>query len=227
MSNITRILLVDDHLLFREGVKRILDHEPFFEVVGVGKDGNEAISLVESLNPDLVIMDINMPNLNGIDAVKKIVPFNPKAKVLMLSSSTGESNVIDSLKSGASGYLWKGMSSSELIDAIKIVIKCGHYLHPNVTGVVIKEMVENKGRFKENEHITPLHILTRREIDVLQLLAQGCSNRTIAKKLVISENTVKNHISNIIEKMQVQDRTQAVLFAISKNWVMVHKEEDH
>ncbi|CAH0344861.1 response regulator transcription factor [Bacillus sp. CECT 9360] len=224
----TNIVIIDDHQLFREGVKRILDFESSFQVVAEGDDGSEAMDLVEQNNPDVVIMDINMPNINGVEATKMLVERHPETKVIILSIHDDENYVQHALKTGASGYLLKEMDADALIEAVKVVADGGSYLHPRVTHNLVREYRrlasdENSGgdSLKTPEIRRPLHLLTRRECEVLQLLADGKSNRGIGDSLYISEKTVKNHVSNILQKMNVNDRTQAVVMAIKNGWVEV------
>lgn len=227
-----RLLLIDDHQLFREGVKRILEMEPNFEVVAEGEDGRDAVALVEKYQPDVVLMDINMPDVNGVEATKDLIGRFPDVKILILSIHDDESYVTHVLKTGASGYLLKEMDADALIDAVKVVGSGGAYIHPKVTHNLIKEYrrlavdknnEENNAEigYKEVEYRKPLHILTRRECEVLQLMTDGYSNRMIGEALYISEKTVKNHVSNILQKMNVNDRTQAVVESIKKGWVKV------
>lgn len=227
-----KLVLIDDHQLFREGVKRILNMEDNFEVVGEGDDGEQAITLVEEKEPDVVLMDINMPNVNGVEATRQLLDRFPKVKVLILSIHDDETYVTHVLKSGASGYLLKEMDADALIEAVKVVGSGGAYIHPKVTQNLIKEyrrlalgtedeMEPEEIGYREVEYRKPLHILTRRECEVLQLMTDGYSNRMIGEALYISEKTVKNHVSNILQKMNVNDRTQAVVEAIKKGWVKV------
>lgn len=220
-----KIVLIDDHVLFREGLRRILDFEKNFEVVAEGSDGKEAVALVEKHKPDIVLMDINMPNVNGVEATKKLFNAYPDVRVLILSIHDDENYVTHALKSGAQGYLLKDMDSESLIEAIKIVSDGGSYLHPKVTHNLVKEFQRLSHGDKEDveriEYRKPLHLLTRRECEVLQLLTDGKSNRGISETLYISEKTVKNHVSNILQKMNVNDRTQAVVLAIRKGWVEI------
>ncbi|GAA0484906.1 response regulator transcription factor [Virgibacillus sp. MSP4-1] len=222
-----RIVLIDDHKLFREGIKRILDFEEDFEVVAEGDDGNQSIDLVRTYHPDVVLMDINMPSINGVEATKNLVNQFPDLKVIILSIHDDENYVTHALKTGAQGYLLKEMETDELIDAIKVVYNGGSYLHPKITHNLVKEYRRlangNNGAnaLKRAEHRKPLHLLTRRECEVLQLLADGKSNRGVAESLYISEKTVKNHVSNILQKMDANDRTQAVVQAIKNGWVEV------
>ena len=225
-----RIVIIDDHQLFREGVKRILALENNFEVVADGEDGEEAVSLVRQHSPDVILMDINMPKLNGVEATRDLVKAFPHVKVLILSIHDDETYVTHVLKTGASGYLLKEMDAEALIEAVKVVASGGAYIHPKVTHNLIKEYRrlakedeehEESIGFREVEYRKPLHILTRRECEVLQLMTDGQSNRAIGETLYISEKTVKNHVSNILQKMNVNGRTQAVVEAIKKGYVVV------
>ncbi|MEC3650029.1 two-component system response regulator DegU [Bacillus subtilis] len=221
------IVIIDDHQLFREGVKRILDFEPTFEVVAEGDDGDEAARIVEHYHPDVVIMDINMPNVNGVEATKQLVELYPESKVIILSIHDDENYVTHALKTGARGYLLKEMDADTLIEAVKVVAEGGSYLHPKVTHNLVNEFrrLATSGVSAHPQHEVypeirrPLHILTRWECEVLQMLADGKSNRGIGESLFISEKTVKNHVSNILQKMNVNDRTQAVVVAIKNGWV--------
>ncbi|AMX85165.1 two-component system response regulator [Geobacillus subterraneus] len=222
----TRIAIIDDHQLFREGIKRILEFEGDFEVVAEGSDGCEALSIVEEHRPDLVLMDINMPDTNGVEATKQLIEAYPDTKVVVLSIHDDENYVMRALQTGATGYLLKEMDADTLIEAVKIVAEGGSYLHPKVTHNLIREYrrltSERGGGVAVKQEVRrPLHLLTRRECEVLQLLADGKSNRAIGETLYISEKTVKNHVSSILQKLNVNDRTQAVVVAIKNGWVEV------
>ena len=221
-----RIILIDDHKLFREGVKRILEFEPRFEVVAEGDDGTDAIELVQENDPDIVLMDINMPVQNGVEATADLIKKFPELKVIILSIHDDESYVTHALKTGALGYLLKEMDADSLVEAIKVVNEGGSYLHPKVTKNLVHDYrrlanEESAGTPINETYSQPLHILTRRECQVLQLLAEGKSNRAVSEALYISEKTVKNHVSNILQKLNVNDRTQAVVMAIKNAWVKV------
>jgi DNA-binding NarL/FixJ family response regulator len=225
-----RVLLADDHQLFREGLKRILLMEnERIDVIGECADGGEAVALAEKLKPDVILMDINMPVLNGVGALKAIQSKNDEAKVVILSIHDHEGYISETLSSGASGYLLKDMEAEDLVEAIEVVSKGGAYVHPKVLGKVLMEF----RRLHEERHADPLNIftgkgalideaervslfsqLTKRETEVLRLLVEGNSNRAIAQRLYISEKTVKNHMSSILQKLNVDDRTQAVILAI-------------
>ncbi|MGC5324894.1 response regulator [Brevibacillus sp. SYSU BS000544] len=224
------IVLVDDHQLFREGVKRILEMEEGLTVVGEGADGEDAPRLAEELAPDIVLMDINMPNVNGATAAEEVIAVSPKTRVIILSIHDDEGYVYRTLRSGASGYLLKEMETADLVEAVRVVARGGAYIHPKVTGKLIDEF----RRLSEQEELMerPVSIenssmmnsaiiesLTRREREVLQLMAEGKSNRMIGDFLYISEKTVKNHVSSILQKLDVQDRTQAVVISIKNGWV--------
>jgi len=223
---VTKIIIIDDHQLFREGVKRILEFEESFEVVAEGDDGSDIICLYKEHMPDVVLMDINMPGKNGVEATADLIKEFPDAKVIMLSIHDDESYVTHALKSGALGYMLKEMDADEIVEAIKVVANGGSYLHPKVTKNLVAEFRrlsehENKGSFHQTEVRRPFHLLTKRECEVLQLLTDGQSNRAIGETLFISEKTVKNHVSSILQKMNVNDRTQAVVTAIKNGWVEV------
>ncbi|HLR70541.1 MAG TPA: response regulator transcription factor [Pseudogracilibacillus sp.] len=226
-QDVITIALIDDHKLFREGVKRILSFEPMFEVVAEADDGLEAKEIVDEHQPDIVLMDINMPEMNGIEATKELLQNNDELKIIILSIHEDESYVTHALQTGAQGYLLKEMDTESLMEAIKVVYEGGSYLHPKVTHNLVHEyrkLVKTKEKninSNEIEYRKPLHLLTKRECQVLQLLSEGQSNRKIAETLVISEKTVKNHVSNILQKMDVNDRTQAVVTAIRNGWVEV------
>ncbi len=226
-NEVISIALIDDHKLFREGVKRILSFDPEFDVVAEADDGREANGIVETYNPDIVLMDINMPEVNGIEATKNLLEDNPDVKVIILSIHDDENYVSHALQTGAQGYLLKEMDTESLMEAIRVVYNGGSYLHPKVTHNLVEEYrklvdyQDTSNGVVEIEHRKPLHLLTKRECQVLQLLSEGQSNRSISSSLVISEKTVKNHVSNILQKMNVNDRTQAVVMAIRNGWVEV------
>jgi len=227
MEEVINIVLIDDHKLFREGIKKILDFEQEFRIVAEGDDGSEALELVKQHEPDIVLMDINMPEMNGVEATAKLIEQYPNVHVIILSIHDDESYVSHALKTGARGYLLKEMDSDSLIEAIKVVHEGGSYLHPKVTHNLVQEF-RRLSREKDSlapehriEYKKPLHILTKRECQVIQLMAEGNSNRAISEKLYISEKTVKNHVSNILQKLKVKDRTQAVVKAIRNGWVEV------
>lgn len=229
--NKIRIMIADDHQLFREGIKRIINLENDMEVISECSDGETVISKYDGVLPDVILMDINMPHMNGVEATKKVKKIYPEAKIIILSIHDDEGYVLETLRSGASGYLLKDMEAEALTEAIRVVASGQAYIHPQVTGKVIEEyrrlsVMEQTSEYSEqpiffDQAVDWRSILTRREIEVLQMLAEGNSNRTIGEKLFISEKTVKNHVSSILQKMNVQDRTQAVIAAIKNGWVTI------
>mgnify|MGYP001954372691 FL=1 len=228
-----RIVIADDHQLFREGVKRILNMEEDLDVVGECGNGIQVLELCNQLRPDIVLMDINMPVENGVVATEKLREFFPEVKVIVLSIHDDESYVFETLRKGASGYLLKDMEPESLISAIRSVVAGHAYIHPKVTGKLINQLRRMTYLDEVNEaadgatmkeaNVKYVHTnnspLTRREAEVLRLMAEGKSNRAIGEHLFISEKTVKNHVSSILQKMEVDDRTQAVIIAIKNGWV--------
>ncbi|RAV17389.1 response regulator [Paenibacillus contaminans] len=228
-----KLVLADDHQLFREGVKRIINMEQGLEVVGECGDGIQVIELCNELKPDIVLMDINMPVENGVVATEKLKEFFPETKVIILSIHDDESYVFETLRKGASGYLLKDMEAESLINAIHSVVAGHAYIHPKVTGKLINQLrrmtyldevgVAASGTAVKEAGVKFVHSsnnpLTRREAEVLRLMAEGKSNKGIGEFLFISEKTVKNHVSSILQKMEVDDRTQAVIIAIKNGWV--------
>lgn len=226
MEKKIRILLVDDHQLFREGVKRILEMEESMTVIGESANGYDAIRLARELSPDIILMDINMPKMNGVEATARLKKAGVDARVIILSIHDDENYVRETLRNGADGYLLKEMDTDALIEAVQTVSNGQCYIHPKVTGKVIDEfrrLAQEACEPDEGECVFDSHYeaLTRRELEVLQLMAEGKSNRTIGQELFISEKTVKNHVSSILQKLNVQDRTQAVVLAIKNRWVKI------
>lgn len=232
MDRVISVVIVDDHQLFREGIKRILEMEPTFEVVGVGSNGEEACQLAESLKPDVFLMDINMPVMNGVEATERIKSISPESKIIILSIHDDENYVSQVIASGASGYLLKEMDSDAMIEAVQVVAGGAAYIHPKVTGKLINEY-RRLSTLQEEADVAQVEIcdeaaqsrfssLTPREKEVLQLMAEGRSNKGIGDTLFISEKTVKNHVSSILQKLVVQDRTQAVVISIKNGWVKLN-----
>ncbi|MBD0384190.1 response regulator [Paenibacillus sedimenti] len=228
-----RIVIADDHQLFREGVKRIINMEDDMEVIGECGDGIQVIELCNQITPDIVLMDINMPLENGVIATERLKLIFPDIKVIILSIHDDESYVFETLRKGASGYLLKDMEAESLINAIRSVVAGHAYIHPKVTGKLINQLrrmtylddvgVVGPGQGVKDAGLKYIHNanspLTKREAEVLRLMAEGKSNKLIGEFLYISEKTVKNHVSSILQKMEVDDRTQAVIIAIKNGWV--------
>ncbi|MDF2649704.1 MAG: DegU [Paenibacillus sp.] len=227
------IVIADDHQLFREGVKRIINMEDDMEVIGECGDGIQVIELCNQITPDIVLMDINMPLENGVVATERLKLIFPDIKVIILSIHDDESYVFETLRKGASGYLLKDMEAESLINAIRSVVAGHAYIHPKVTGKLINQLrrmtylddvgVVGSGQGVKDSALKYIHNanspLTKREAEVLRLMAEGKSNKLIGEFLYISEKTVKNHVSSILQKMEVDDRTQAVIIAIKNGWV--------
>lgn len=228
-KDVITVSLIDSHKLFREGIKSILNLESSFKVIAEADDGRQANDIVVQYQPDVLLMDMDMEDMNGIEATKEILENNPTIKIGILSVENSEEAVVEAIQAGVKGYLLKEMDTDSLKKAISIISDGGAYLHPKVTKYIVNhyqkitnETMSNNELFNI-EYRKPLHILTRRECQVLQLLSEGESNRQISKSLVISEKTVKNHVSNILQKMDVEDRTKAVIMAIRNGWVEIFK----
>lgn len=208
-----RVIIVDDHALIREGIKRLLDLEEGIEIVAVAQDGEEALEKIAKHKPDAVLLDINMPKMNGIECLKEIKSKHPKTKVIMLTIHEDSEYLIRTINIGAEGYVLKDADVSSLVKAIEKVVSGDIYIHPTLSGVLVKAY-KRKEDDNEEELIAGL---TRREYEVISLISKGLNNKEIGQELFISEKTVKNHVSNIFKKINVNDRTQAALFAIKNN----------
>ena len=211
-----RILIADDHAVVREGTRRILEQEPDMEVVGEAGDGEEAVNLATSLKPDVVIMDISMPKMDGIEATRLIKAACPSITVLALSAYDDDQFVFSLLEAGAAGYLLKSVRSRELVDAIRAVYSGESVLHPSIARKVLNRFVSASGK-PEGKEISGM--LSDREMEVLKLAAKGLSNQDIAEKLCLSIRTVQGHLGHIFNKLQVGSRTEAVVRALKEGWV--------
>jgi DNA-binding NarL/FixJ family response regulator len=208
-----RVLIADDHALFRRGLQMVLEDEADLEVVGEAGDGAEAVSKAMELMPDVVLMDVRMPKHSGIEATAQIKDSLPHVKILMLTISDEEADLYDAIKAGASGYLLKEISIEEVAEAIRSVWAGQSRLSPSMASKLLSEFQAMSKRAEEPaEPRVPR--LTEREMEVLRLVAQGMNNRDISKDLFISENTVKNHIRNILEKLHLHSRMEAVVYAV-------------
>ncbi len=203
-----RVLVVDDHPVVREGICSLLETKPDIEVVGEASNGREAVTRAEALKPDVILMDIMMPDMDGIQAIKEIVPRLEKVSILVLTSFAGDNNVFPALKAGAAGYLLKDSGPRELVEAVRQVHRGESSLHPVIARRVLQELLRPSDRPEPPEQ------LTERELEVLKLLGQGKLNHEIAAELVISDATVRTHVSNILAKLQLASRTQAALYAV-------------
>lgn len=217
MSKI-RVLIADDHQVVREGLSAILKTKEDIEVVGLARDGAEAVDMTRTLLPDVVLMDISMPRMNGVEATREIKKENPHIGIVVLTMYAEEEYIFDLVKSGATGYLLKDADSAQIVKAIRAVAEGESLIHPSVASKILNEfslLAEGKG--KKSGKLE--HDLTDREITVLKLVAEGKTNKEIANVLDLSEKTVKNHVRNIFHKLHVYDRTQAAIHAIRKGLI--------
>jgi len=212
-----RVLLADDHILVREGTRQILEREPDLHVVAEAGDGREAIDLVKREQPDVVIMDISMPVMNGIEATKGIKEIAPKTAVLVLTAYDDDQYVFAILEAGAAGFLLKNARGSSLIDAVRRVARGESVLHPAIAQKVLRRVT----RKEPEEDEIAADSLTERELEVLKLAARGLSNREIADDLVVSPRTVQSHMANIFGKLQVGSRTEAVMVGLRRGWLQL------
>ncbi|RKD33152.1 response regulator [Thermohalobacter berrensis] len=206
------VLIADDHSLVREGLEQILSLEKDIEVIGQASNGNEAIEKTLELKPDLVLLDINMPELNGIETLRRLKDMGIDSKIVMLTIHDDREYLFETVNIGADGYVLKDSDSDSLVKAIKDVYSGKSYIEPSLASLLVKEF-NSRDRAKESTR----DLLTKREYEVLTLIAEGLNNREIAQRLFISEKTVKNHVSNIFKKINVSDRIQAAIYAYKNN----------
>jgi NarL family two-component system response regulator LiaR len=208
MTALIRILLVDDHIIVRKGIVALLATEPDIQVMGEASNGEEAVVQFTALHPDVILMDLVMPKMDGIEAIRQITTLQPSARILVLTSFTADDKVLPAIKAGALGYLLKDSSPEDLIHAIRQVYQGESWLHPAIARKLLHEITHPASRPPTPDP------LTEREVDVLQLIAQGMSNREISVKLVLSETTVRTHVSSLLAKLHLASRTQAALYAL-------------
>jgi len=209
------VVIADDHALFRRGLTMVLESEPDIDVVGEANDGHEVVDMAQKTMPDLVLMDVRMPGRGGIDAAQAIKDAVPHTKILMLTISDEEEDLYDAIKAGASGYLLKEISIEEVGDAVESVMAGNSLITPSMAAKLLTEF--NVLAKQAETRTTSPPRLTERELQVLRLIATGMSNREIAGELMISENTVKNHVRNILEKLHLHSRVEAVMYALREN----------
>ena len=215
-----RVLVCDDHAQDRRGLQLVLDQEPDLELVGEASDGVEVVQRAQELMPDVILMDVRMPKRSGIEAASDIRDLLPHVKILMLTISDEEADLYEAIKAGASGYLLKEIPIEEVADAIRSVWAGQSRISPSMASKLLTEFAAISKASEEKPQIaTPK--LTDREMEVLQLVAQGLNNRDIAKQLFISENTVKNHIRNILEKLHLHSRMEAVVYAVREKMIEI------
>jgi DNA-binding NarL/FixJ family response regulator len=205
-----KVIICDDQAIVRDGLELLLKLEKDIDVVGLAQDGAEAVDLVAKTSPDLVLMDLKMPGMNGVEATRKICTLYPNTKVLVLTTFDNDEWVFDAIRAGASGYLMKDTPRGKVIEAVRGTLMGKSYVDPLVAGKLLDRVAS-----KQEQPATVITArLTNREVEVLRLLAQGLSNAEIAEKLHLSEGTVRNHVSSIFSKLDVSDRTQAAILAI-------------
>jgi len=208
MSESIRILIVDDHAIVREGQRALIDTEPGMELVGEAADGVQAVEMARSLQPDVILLDLLMPRKGGIEAAREIKEENPTARILVLTSFADDQKVYAAIKAGALGYLLKDASPQELLAAIREVYRGEPSMSPLIAQKLMRELVRSSSQPPTEQ------ALTEREVEILTLVAQGLPNQEIAETLVISERTVRTHVSNILSKLHLANRTQAALYAL-------------
>ncbi|MFJ8131489.1 response regulator [Streptomyces hydrogenans] len=216
-----KVLIVDDQIMVREGFSVLLGAMPDIEVVGEAVNGREAVAQVAALRPDVVLMDIRMPELNGIDATREIVAADADAKVLVLTTFDLDEYVYQALRAGASGFLLKDASARQLAEGVRVVAAGEALLAPTVTKRLITEFAKSADTAPKAPAVAQIGELTERETEVLVLIAQGLSNQEIAGHLVVAESTIKTHVSRILVKLGLRDRTQAAVFAYEARLVRV------
>ena len=214
MNNPITVLLVDDHKLVRQGVRAFLEAHAEFLVVGEAESGAEAVKLAEQHIPDVVLMDLIMPEMDGVEATRQVKNISPRSQIVVLTSYHEDEHIFPALEAGATSYLLKDIDMEELAEAIRRAARGEVTLHPRVAARILQELHGTK-----RDEINPFTELTKREMEVLKLIANGLSNAEIADQLVISDHTVKGHVSNIFSKLHLADRTQAAVYAWQKGVV--------
>jgi DNA-binding NarL/FixJ family response regulator len=215
-----RTMIVDDHALFRRGLEMVLEEEQDIELVGQASDGAEAVEKAAESLPDVVLMDIRMPRSSGIEACRAMKEAAPSAKIVILTISDEEEDLFEAIRAGASGYLLKDIPLDEVADAVRAVHGGQSLINPSMAGKLLTEFATLAKRDdEERAQEVPAPRLTEREMQVLKLMARGMNNRDIAKELFISENTVKNHVRNILEKLQIHSRMEAVMIAVREKLI--------
>ena len=220
-----RIVVADDQQVVREGFASLLETQPDFTVVGMASDGAEAVRICREKRPDVVVMDVRMPNMNGIEATKQLTSSGADApRILILTTFDLDEYVYDALRAGASGFLLKDVTAERLFDAVRVIARGDALLAPGITRRLIGEFARLRHK-PEGPSPAQLAALTPRETEVLRLVAQGLSNQEIAARLVVAEETVKTHVSRVLNKLGLRDRTQAVVTAYESGLVVRHSRE--
>jgi NarL family two-component system response regulator LiaR len=218
-GKVIRVLIADDHGIVRKGIRALLATEPGIVVAGEAADGQQAVARTLQLGPDVVLMDLVMPGIDGLEATEQIIAQRPDTRILVLTSFAGDDKVFPAIRAGALGYLLKDSGPEQLVQAIQQVYRGESSLHPSVARKLLRELAEPGQRTAGAE------TLTAREVEVLQLVAEGDSNREIAERLTISEATVRTHVSNILAKLNLGSRTQAALYALRTGIASLNGDE--
>jgi len=220
-ADIIRVLIADDQALFRRGLCVVLGTETHIDVVGEAENGEDAVAKAALLAPDVVLMDVRMPRLNGIEAARRIRDLSPSTRIIMLTVSDEEDDLYEAIKAGANGYLLKEISVEEVAEAIMAVVQGQSLISPSMASKLLSEFNSLAKKAAERQQF-PHPALTTRELEVLKLVAKGMSNREVAEGLFISENTVKNHVRNILEKLHLHSRMEAVVYAVREKLLDIH-----
>lgn len=221
-----RVLLAEDHALVRQGIRELLQREEDIEIVGEVGDGEEAVQLAERLEPDVILMDISMPKLDGIAATRLIKGSHPYISILVLTAYDNEEFIFALLEAGAAGYLLKNVQSRQLINAIRAVYDGESVLHPDIAKKVLSRLSLGRGKRPGQGKQEKEKLLTERELEVLGLGAEGLANKQIAAELFLGERTVQTHWRNIFNKLGISSRTEAIVRGLSKGWITMRQEEE-
>lgn len=224
-----KLMIADDHVLLRQGIRNVLELDAELQVIGEAADGEDAIEKVETLHPDVVLLDLNMPKMNGIEVARWVKKKHPEVQIVVLTIHDDESYMFEVIRAGALGYLLKDVDPKMLVHAIHTVAQGKSFIYPTLSGRLLGEFVrlsDMKVKFQPGCFKSPVARLTIREMDILKLLVCGLTNQEIATRLFLSEKTIKNHLTSVFRKFAVSDRTQAALYAIKHNIVGEPKLSD-
>ncbi|AQX73090.1 response regulator transcription factor [Dehalococcoides mccartyi] len=217
-TQMIKVLLADDHVIVREGTRELIQRESGMMVVGEASDGVEAVEMSMKVHPDVVVMDIAMPRLNGIEATKQIKQLLPTTAILILTAYESEQYILAILEAGAAGFLLKNVKGTQLLEAIRSVYAGESVLQPSTTRRVIDQLINKAAKTEELSAVNPL---TERKIEVLKMAARGVSNKDIADQLYLSNRTIQTHLSNIFKKLSVGSRTEAILYGLKRGWFIM------
>lgn len=218
-----RIIIVDDHTIVRQGIKRIIEDQPNMKVIAEGSNGEEGVKLALEYLPDIIIMDIKMPKLNGLEALRRIKDLGIESKVIILSAYSDKRYLVEAVKIGAKGYLTKGSNNFDLVKGINDVNLGGTYLQPSIARILASNTTTEKAT---DNNLLKISSLSKREYEVLSLISSGHSNKDIGEYLFISEKTVKNHITSIYKKLDVENRAQAIIFCYNNEMLEAEKKKN-